>query len=117
MTRTQKITPCLWFDRNAEEAVRHYISIFKNSRIVSVSRYGEVGRLPQGTALAVIFELEGKRFKALNGGPHYKKFTEAISKSVSCGTQTELDGFWEKTSSNFNQNRRIVLRWTPELKP
>jgi len=79
MTRTQKIPPCLWFDRNAEEAVNHYMSIFKNSRIVSLSRYGEAGPLPKGTALTVTFELEGQRFQALNGGPYFKF-------SVSCGT-------------------------------
>lgn len=69
-------------DRNAEEAVNHYMSIFKNSRIVSVSRYGEAGPLPKGTALTVIFELEGQRFQALNGGPYFK-YTEAISLSAS----------------------------------
>jgi TetR/AcrR family transcriptional regulator, transcriptional repressor for nem operon len=98
MIHSQKITPCLWFDRNAEEAVTHYMSIFKNSRIVSLSRYGEAGPLPKGTALTVIFELEGQRFMALNGGPYFK-FTEAISLSVSCDTQTELDDFWEKLSA------------------
>ncbi|MGH6813345.1 MAG: VOC family protein [Methylocella sp.] len=98
MTRIQKITPCLWFDRNAEEAASHYISIFKDSRIVSLSRYGEAGPLPKGTVLTVIFELEGQRFMALNGVPHFK-FTEALSLSVSCDTQTELDRFWEKLSA------------------
>lgn len=98
MPQTQKITPCLWFDRNAEEAVSHYIAIFKNSRIVSLSRYGEGMPLPKGTVLAIIFELEGQRFMALNGGPHFT-FTEAISLSVSCNTQTELDAFWEKLSA------------------
>jgi predicted 3-demethylubiquinone-9 3-methyltransferase (glyoxalase superfamily) len=98
MTRTQRITPCLWFDRNAEEAVSHYISIFKNSRIVSLSRYGEVGPLPKGTVLTVIFELEGERFKALNAGPYFK-FTDAKSLSVSCETQIERDDIWEKLSA------------------
>jgi predicted 3-demethylubiquinone-9 3-methyltransferase (glyoxalase superfamily) len=98
MTRIQKITPCLWFDGSAEEAVSHYTSIFKNSRIVSLSRYGEAGPLPKGTVLTVVFELEGQRFMALNGVPHFK-FTEAISLSLSCDTQTELDGFWEKLSA------------------
>jgi predicted 3-demethylubiquinone-9 3-methyltransferase (glyoxalase superfamily) len=105
MTRTQKITPCLWFDRNAEEAVRHYISIFENSRIVSLSRYDEMGLLPKGTVLCVVFELEGQRFKVLNGGPHFKKFTEAISMSVSCDTQTELDDFREKLSAGGEKGR------------
>ena len=86
MTGNEKITPCLWFDRNAEEAVNHYMSIFKNSRIISLSRYGETGPLPRGTALTVTFEFEGQRFQALNGGPYFKF-------SVSCGTQAELDGW------------------------
>lgn len=98
MQQTQKIMPCLWFDRNAEEAVSLYISIFKNSRIASLSRYGEAGPLPKRTVLAVIFELEGQRFMALNGGPRFK-FTEAISLNVSCRTQTELDDLWEKLSA------------------
>ncbi|MGB6324903.1 MAG: VOC family protein [Methylocella sp.] len=98
MAQTQKIMPCLWFDRNAEEAVSHYTSIFKNSRLVSLSRYGEVGPLPKGTVMVVIFELEGQRFMALNGGPRFK-FTEAISLNVSCRTQTELDDLWEKLSA------------------
>ncbi|HAH65203.1 MAG TPA: hypothetical protein DCL72_06950, partial [Rhizobiales bacterium] len=104
VTGNDKITPCLWFDRNAEEAVNHYMSIFKNSRIVSLSRYGEAGPLPKGTALTVIFELEGQRFQALNSGPYFK-FTEAISLSVSCGTQAELDGFWERLSEGGEQGQ------------
>jgi predicted 3-demethylubiquinone-9 3-methyltransferase (glyoxalase superfamily) len=104
MTQTQKITPCLWFDRNAEEAVNHYLSIFKNARIESLSRYGEGMPLPKGTVLTIIFELEGQRFMALNGGPHFK-FTEAISLTVSCGTQTELDSFWEKLSAGGEKGR------------
>ena len=107
MTGNDKITPCLWFDRNAEEAVNHYMSIFKNSRIISLSRYGEAGPLPKGTALTVIFELEGQRFQALNGGPYFK-FTEAISLSVSCGTQAELDGFWERLKDKFGLSWQIV---------
>ena len=98
MTQTQKITPCLWFDRNAEEAVSHYTAIFENSRIVNLSRYGDGMPLPKGTVLAITFELEGQRFMALNGGPYFK-FTEAISLSVACNTQTELDEFWEKLSA------------------
>jgi len=104
VTGNEKITPCLWFDRNAEEAVNHYISIFKNSRIISLSRYGETGPLPRGTALTVTFELEGQRFQALNGGPYFK-FTETISLSVSCGTQAELDGFWERLSEGGEQGQ------------
>lgn len=105
MTRTQKITPCLWFNRNADEAVRHYVSIFENSRIVSLSRYGDVGLLPKGTVLSVLFELEGQRLQALNGGPNFKKFTEAISMSVSCDTQTELDDLREKLSAGGEKGR------------
>jgi predicted 3-demethylubiquinone-9 3-methyltransferase (glyoxalase superfamily) len=104
MAQVQKITPCLWFDRNAEEAVNHYISIFANSRIVTLSRYGDAGPLPKGTVLTIIFELEGQRFMALNGGPHFK-FTEAISLSVSCDTQAELDRFWEKLSAGGEKGR------------
>ena len=104
MAQIQKITPCLWFDRNAEEAVNHYISIFANSRIVTLSRYGDAGPLPKGTVLTIIFELEGQRFMALNGGPHFK-FTEAISLSVSCDTQAELDRFWESLSAGGEKGR------------
>jgi predicted 3-demethylubiquinone-9 3-methyltransferase (glyoxalase superfamily) len=104
MTEIQNITPCLWFDRNAEEAVNHYTSIFPNSRVVTVSHYGDAGPLPQGTVLVIIFELAGQRFMALNGGPHFK-FTEAISLSVSCDTQAELDAFWEKLSAGGEKGR------------
>jgi predicted 3-demethylubiquinone-9 3-methyltransferase (glyoxalase superfamily) len=104
MAQIQKITPCLWFDRNAEEAVSHYTSIFPNSRVVTVSHYGDAGSLPKGTVLVIIFELAGQRFMALNGGPHFK-FTEAISLSVSCDTQAELDAFWEKLSAGGEKGR------------
>jgi predicted 3-demethylubiquinone-9 3-methyltransferase (glyoxalase superfamily) len=104
MPQLQKITPCLWFDRNAEEAVNHYMSIFANSRILSVSHYGDAGPLPKGTVLTVIFELEGQRFMAVNGGPRFQ-FTEAISLCVSCDTQTELDEFWDKLSANGKKGR------------
>ena len=104
MAQIQKITPCLWFDRNAEEAVNHYTSIFPNSRVVTVSHYGDAGSLPKGTVLVIIFELAGQRFMALNGGPHFK-FTEAISLSVSCDTQAELDAFWEKLSAGGEKGR------------
>ena len=104
MAQIQKITPCLWFDRNAEEAVSHYTSIFPNSRVVTVSHYGDAGPLPEGTVLVIIFELAGQRFMALNGGPHFK-FTEAISLSVSCDTQAELDAFWEKLSAGGEKGR------------
>ncbi len=97
----QKITPCLWFDDNAEEAVNFYVSIFKHSRIVNVARYGEAGAKasgrPKGTVMTIIFQLGGQEFMALNGGPVFK-FTEAISFIVSCETQKDVDEFWEKLS-------------------
>jgi predicted 3-demethylubiquinone-9 3-methyltransferase (glyoxalase superfamily) len=91
----QKITPFLWFDGQAEEAANFYASVFPRSRIVSISRYGEAGPGPQGSVMTVEFELDGQRFIALNGGPQFK-FTEAISFSVDCKTQREVDGFWDK---------------------
>ncbi len=93
----QKITPFLWFDTQAEEAAKFYVSIFKNSRIVTTTRYGEAGPGPKGSVMTVVFELEGQQFIALNGGPQFK-FTEAISFSVNCNTQKEVDEFWEKLS-------------------
>jgi len=102
MPRIQKITPCLWFDDQAEEAAKFYTSIFKNSKIVKVSRYGKAGYeihgKPAGTVMTVVFQLEGQEFLALNGGPQFK-FTEAISLSVDCKTQQEVDEFWEKLSA------------------
>ncbi|HZW35954.1 MAG: VOC family protein [Deltaproteobacteria bacterium] len=96
----QKITPFLWFDDNAEEAAKFYTSIFRNSKIVSVSRYGEAaskasGR-PKGSVMTVAFELEGQPFVAMNGGPAAFSFTPAISLFVNCDTQKEIDGLWEK---------------------
>ena len=95
----QKITPFLWFDRQAEEAATLYTSIFKNSRIKQVSRYGkegfEIHKMPEGSAMTVEFELDGQAFSALNGGPLFK-FSEAISFQVSCETQEEVDVLWEK---------------------
>jgi predicted 3-demethylubiquinone-9 3-methyltransferase (glyoxalase superfamily) len=93
----QKITPCLWFDQQAEEAARFYVSIFKNSKIGDVVHYGDHGPLPKGTVLTVRFTLDGQEFLALNGGPVFK-FTEAISLMVNCETQEELDRMWEKLS-------------------
>jgi predicted 3-demethylubiquinone-9 3-methyltransferase (glyoxalase superfamily) len=98
MSRKQKITTYLWFNDNAEEAANFYVSTFKNSKILNVSRYGEAGPGPKGTAMNVIFELEGQQFMALNGGPHFK-FTEAISLFVSCDTQEEVDELWTKLTS------------------
>jgi predicted 3-demethylubiquinone-9 3-methyltransferase (glyoxalase superfamily) len=107
MPSVQKITPCLWFDKEAEEAAKFYTSIFKNSRIGSISRYGEAGReihgMPPGTVLTVDFELEGQTFTALNGGPTFK-FNEAISFQVHCETQQELDYYWEKLSQGGDKN-------------
>jgi predicted 3-demethylubiquinone-9 3-methyltransferase (glyoxalase superfamily) len=97
-TRVQRITPFLWFDGNAEEAMNFYVSIFKNSRVVSVSRYGDAGPGPKGTVMSAIFELEGQRFHALNGGPQFK-FTPAISFFVSCETQREVDELWQKLAA------------------
>ncbi len=89
----KRITPCLWFDGNAEEAANLYVSIFKNSKITDVSRYGDAGPLPKGTVLTIAFELDGQAFTALNGGPQYK-FTEAVSFQISCETQDEADHYW-----------------------
>lgn len=93
----QKITPFLWFTDDAEQAAEFYVSIFKGSKITSVNRYGEGGPLPKGTAMVVSFELEGQQFSALNGGKG-PTFSEAISFSVSCETQEEVDHFWDKLS-------------------
>ncbi len=105
----QKITPFLWFDGNAEEAVQHYVSIFRNSRVVNVSRQGD-------KVFLLTFELEGQRFMALNGGPQFK-FTEAISLFVSCETQAEVDELWAKLGSGGEPQRcgwlkdRFGLSW------
>jgi predicted 3-demethylubiquinone-9 3-methyltransferase (glyoxalase superfamily) len=100
----QKITPFLWFDDKAEEAMNFYVSIFKNSKIGSVARYGEAGPGPKGTVMTAVFELNGQEFIALNGGPHFK-FTEAISFVVNCETQEEVDEFWEKLSEGGEKSR------------
>ena len=93
-----KITPFLWYDNNAEEAVNHYTSIFKNSRVTNIARYGEAGPGPKGSVMTIAFQLEGQDFIALNGGPMFK-FNEAISFSVDCKTQQEVDELWEKLSA------------------
>jgi predicted 3-demethylubiquinone-9 3-methyltransferase (glyoxalase superfamily) len=95
--KTQQITPCLWFDTNAEEAVKFYLSIFKNSKMGKISRYGKGAPMPEGTALTVTFKIGGQEFMALNGGPYFK-FTEAVSFVVNCKTQKEVDYYWEKLS-------------------
>ena len=89
----QQISPCLWFDTQAEEAANFYAGIFKNSKIKSVTHYGEAGPMPAGTVMVVAFELDGVEFIALNGGPIYK-FSEAVSLSVGCRTQAEVDHYW-----------------------
>jgi predicted 3-demethylubiquinone-9 3-methyltransferase (glyoxalase superfamily) len=95
----QTITPFLWFDGRAEEAARFYTSIFKNSKILGMSRYGDAGPGPKGTVMIVQFELNGQAWLALNGGPQFK-FTEAISFLVNCETQEEVDELWEKLSED-----------------
>jgi predicted 3-demethylubiquinone-9 3-methyltransferase (glyoxalase superfamily) len=96
-TKMQKITPFLWFDDKAEEAMNFYVSIFKNSKRGRISRYGEAGPGPKGAVMVVTFRLDGQEFMALNGGPHFK-FTEAFSLLVNCETQDEVDALWEKLS-------------------
>ena len=92
-----KITPCLWFDDQAEEAAKFYCSIFKNSKIGKITHYGEGAPKPKGSVLTVKFRLDGQDFLALNGGPQFK-FTEAISLIVNCKTQKEVDRMWKKLS-------------------
>lgn len=94
---TQKITPCLWFDDQAEVAAKFYVSVFKNSEILDISRFGDAGPRPAGMAMTASFRLDGQEFLALNGGPEFK-FTEAISFSIDCASQKEVDYFWEKLS-------------------
>lgn len=97
----QKVRPCLWFDDNAEEAVNFYVSLFKNSKINNIARYGEAGAQasgrPRGSVMIITFALDGQEFMALNGGPHFK-FTPAISLMVNCKTQAEIDEYWNKLS-------------------
>ncbi len=102
MPTVQKISPFLWFDSEAEQAAKFYTGIFKNSRIVTISRYGKAGfeahHRPAGSVMVVVFELEGQEFAALNGGPIFK-FNEAISFQVKCETQKDIDYYWEKLSA------------------
>jgi predicted 3-demethylubiquinone-9 3-methyltransferase (glyoxalase superfamily) len=106
--RMQKITPCLWFDDQAEEAVNLYVSLFKNSKVKNVARYGEAGAnisgRPPGSVMTVTFELEGQEFMALNGGPHFK-LNEAVSFIVNCDSQAEVDEFWEKLSAGGEKSQ------------
>jgi predicted 3-demethylubiquinone-9 3-methyltransferase (glyoxalase superfamily) len=109
MKNLHSITPCLWYDNQAEEAARFYTAVFKNSKIVSMTRYGEAGHevhgQAAGTVLTVNFELDGHPFTALNGGPVFK-FNEAISFQVHCETQEEVDYYWEKLSEGGDEKAR-----------
>ena len=104
----QKITPFLWFDTQAEQAAQFYTSVFKNSAVKQISRYGEAGRdvhgKEPGSVMIVEFELDGQTFTALNGGPHFK-FTEAVSFQVSCDSQAEIDEFWRKLSAGGEEGQ------------
>ena len=111
-----KPTPCLWFDTQGEDAARFYTSVFPNSRIVDVARFGEAGPREAGTVMVVSFELDGQPFTALNGGPHYT-FTEAVSFTVECADQAEVDRYWETLSEGGEQGQcgwlkdRFGLSW------
>jgi len=100
----QKVTPCLWFDTQGEEAANFYTSVFPNSKILNISRYGEAGPGPEGQALTVSFELDGQEFTALNGGPQFT-FSEAISFQVSCDSQEEVDRFWDTLSQGGEEGQ------------
>jgi predicted 3-demethylubiquinone-9 3-methyltransferase (glyoxalase superfamily) len=113
---SQKITPFLWFDHQAEEAARFYVSIFPNSKIVQVVRYGPAGPGPAGSVMTVAFELDGQPFVALNGGPHFH-FTEAVSFVVNCEMQDEIDAYWGKLAPGADDGQcgwikdRFGLSW------
>ncbi len=104
----QKINPCLWFDDKAEEAAKFYVSIFKNSKLGNITRYGEAGAevsgRPKGSVMTTTFEIDGQEFVALNGGPHFK-FSEAISFMVKCETQKEIDEMWERLSQGGKEGQ------------
>jgi predicted 3-demethylubiquinone-9 3-methyltransferase (glyoxalase superfamily) len=126
----QKITPCLWFDTEAEAAANHYVSIFRNSKIVKIGRYGKEGKeihgKEAGSVMAVEFEIEGQKFVGLNGGPQFK-FDEAISFQIACDSQAEIDYFWSKLTEGgkevqcgwlkdkFGLSWQVVPRVLPEL--
>jgi predicted 3-demethylubiquinone-9 3-methyltransferase (glyoxalase superfamily) len=101
MPLAQKITPYLWFDHQALEAAEFYVSLFNDSKIVSVSHYGEAGPAPAGSVMSVVFQLEGQQFMALNGGPRFP-FTDAISFFVDCADQAEVDALWDKLVAGGN---------------
>jgi len=127
-----KISPCLWFDHQAEDAANYYIGIFKNSKITAISRYGEAGKdihgRPPGSVMVVAFELNGQSFTALNGGPIFK-FNEAVSFQIECATQDEVDYYWEKLAAGgdpraqqcgwvkdkFGLSWQVVPKILPEL--
>jgi predicted 3-demethylubiquinone-9 3-methyltransferase (glyoxalase superfamily) len=120
----QKLTPCLWFDNQAEEAMTFYLSVFKNSKAGSVTRYGEAGPGRKGSVMTATFQLFGQEFLALNGGPQYS-FTPAISFVVNCDTQQEVDELWKKLSEGGREDQcgwltdRFGLSWqiVPTLLP
>jgi len=132
MRITQRISPCLWFDHQAEEAADFYVSVFRNSKIISVSRYGKAGqethRRPEGSVMTVAFELDGQPFTALSGGPVFT-FNEAVSLQVNCDSQEEVGYYWEKLSAGgdpkaqqcgwlkdkFGLSWQVVPRMLPEL--
>jgi predicted 3-demethylubiquinone-9 3-methyltransferase (glyoxalase superfamily) len=103
----QKITPFLWFDDNAEEAVNFYTSVFKNSKVGGMSRYGDAGPGPKGSVMVITFELDGQQFMALNGGPQFK-FTEAISLVANCKDQEEVDDYWDRLSEG---GQKVQCGW------
>jgi predicted 3-demethylubiquinone-9 3-methyltransferase (glyoxalase superfamily) len=103
----QRITPFLWFDDNAEEAVSFYTSAFKNSKVRDISRYGDAGPGPKGSVMVITFELDGQQFMALNGGPRFK-FTEAISLVVNCKDQKEVDDYWNRLSEG---GQKVQCGW------
>jgi predicted 3-demethylubiquinone-9 3-methyltransferase (glyoxalase superfamily) len=121
-----EISPCLWFDTDGEDAANFYVSVFPNSKILDVARYGEAGPRDAGSVMTVSFELDGKKFTALNGGPEFS-FTEAISFQVSCTSQDEVDAYWSKLSEGgeegpcgwlkdrFGVSWQIVPTALPEL--
>jgi predicted 3-demethylubiquinone-9 3-methyltransferase (glyoxalase superfamily) len=104
MASKQKIRPCLWYDHEAEEAANHYISVFKDGKILGITHYSDAGPGPKGSVLTVVFELFGQEFIALNGGPIFK-FNEAISLAVDCKDQAEVDVLWEKLSEGGSKSQ------------
>jgi predicted 3-demethylubiquinone-9 3-methyltransferase (glyoxalase superfamily) len=110
MPSIRHIRPCLWFDTQAEEAASYYVSIFKNSKITNISRYGEAGfeihQRPAGSVMTVTFELDGHKFMALNGGPQFK-FNEAVSLEVECDTQEEIDYYWDKLGAGGDPKAQV----------